>query len=157
MKRYRLVREQLLHGRLEEVFQFFSNAGNLEAITPPWLGFRILTPLPIEMREGTLLRYRLRLAGMPVSWRTRIARWEPPGRFVDVQEAGPYALWRHTHEFRARGDEVLMRDVVRYALPLGSIGSLVHALIVRWALGRIFDYRFAVLEKRFAREGSTRA
>jgi ligand-binding SRPBCC domain-containing protein len=137
-----LRREQRLPGAPDEVFPFFADAGNLEAITPPWLSFRIVTPRPIPMGAGTLIEYRLRLRGLPISWLTRIETWEPGVRFVDAQLRGPYALWHHTHEFApAPGGGTLMRDTVRYALPLGPAGALAHRLFVRRDLERIFDFR----------------
>ena len=97
---YVLRREQRLPGTPEEVFPFFADAGNLEAITPPWLGFHVVTPRPIEMRPGALIEYRLRLHRLPIAWLTRIEEWVPSERFVDMQLTGPYRLWHHTHEFR---------------------------------------------------------
>jgi ligand-binding SRPBCC domain-containing protein len=137
-----LERSQRLALSAEEAFAFYADARNLEALTPPWLGFRVVTPGTIEMREGALIEYRLRLHGLPVRWRTRIDAWEPPLRFVDRQLSGPYALWEHTHTFEPDGDDaVIIRDRVRYALPLGPLGSLAHALVVRRDLERIFDFR----------------
>ncbi len=137
-----LRREQHLPGSPEEVFPFFADAGNLEAITPPWLGFEVVTPRPIAMRPGALIEYRLRLHRLPVSWLTRIEEWEPGVRFVDAQLTGPYKLWHHTHEFEpAAGGGTLMRDVVRYALPPGPLGTLAHAVLVRRDVERIFDFR----------------
>ena len=140
-----LHREQRLPGAPKEVFPFFADAANLEAITPPWLGFHVVTPSPIEMRPGTLIEYRLRLHRLPVSWLTRIEEWETDPthpRFVDVQLTGPYRLWHHTHAFRPHPDGgTLMTDTVRYALPLGPLGSLAHRLLVRRDLERIFDFR----------------
>lgn len=141
-----LVREQRLPGTPEEVFPFFADAANLEAITPPWLHFRIVTPGTVEMREGTLIEYRLSLRGIPIRWRTRIDEWEPGVRFVDRQLSGPYRLWHHTHEFEPAGErQTLMRDTVRYALPLGPLGEIAHRLIVRRDLARIFDHRAAAV------------
>ena len=142
MKTYLLAREQWIPRDLSTVFDFFAAAENLERLTPDWLHFRIRTPLPLEMREGTRIDYTIRLAGVPMRWRTRIETWQPGRSFSDVQERGPYALWEHTHEFRAHGDGVLMVDRVRYALPLGPLGRAVHALAVRATLSAIFDYRF---------------
>jgi ligand-binding SRPBCC domain-containing protein len=137
-----LRREQVLPRAPEEVFPFFADAHNLEAITPPWLGFRVVTPRPIAMRAGTLIEYRLRLRGLPLAWLTRIAEWMPGVRFVDEQLSGPYRLWHHTHEFEPDGaGGTLMRDTVRYALPLWPLGEVAHALLVRRDLAAIFDHR----------------
>ena len=154
MRIYRLEREQWIAAPQARVFAFFADAANLETLTPPWVGFRFLTPLPIAMRPGAHIEYRLVLAGVPVHWRTRITVWEPEGRFVDIQERGPYALWEHTHEFEPCGDGVLMRDAVRYALPFGPLGRLVHAVAVRSALAAIFEYRFARIRALFPRPSS---
>ena len=137
----RLERSQLLPRPIEEVFGFFSDAANLEAITPPFLRFRIRTPMPIAMCAGARIEYTLRLYGAPVRWRTLITRWEPGACFVDVQEFGPYALWRHTHEFESRGRSTLMRDTVEYMEPLGPLGRMAHVMFVKRALERIFDFR----------------
>jgi ligand-binding SRPBCC domain-containing protein len=138
---YHLERGQLVERPLHDVFEFFSDAVNLEALTPPFLGFSILTPLPIEMRQGVRIDYALALFGVPMRWRTRITVWEPEGRFVDEQESGPYTLWRHTHEFEARGGATLVRDRVDYQIPFGPLGQLARAFFVRGTLERIFDFR----------------
>jgi ligand-binding SRPBCC domain-containing protein len=146
---YELRREQWLQAEIGRVFSFFSDAANLERITPAWVGFRIRTPLPIEMAPDARLEYTLRLAGVPFYWRTRIVEWKPHESFVDVQERGPYALWEHSHHFRPLGDGVWMTDVVRYALPLSWLGRLAHAVAVRAALAAIFDYRAARIRELF--------
>jgi ligand-binding SRPBCC domain-containing protein len=147
---YRLERRQIIRRPRAEVFEFFSRAENLQAITPDFLHFHVRTPLPIVLREGTLIEYRLRLYGVPFVWRSRIESFQAPERFVDVQVRGPYARWTHLHEFRAhRGDPprasgeeaTEMLDRVDYALPLGRWMRPVHALLVRRSLARIFDYR----------------
>ena len=126
------------------------NARNLEEITPPWLGFRILTIWPILIAAGTRIRYRLAWHGLPVTWTTQIRRWDPPFHFIDVQLSGPYRLWHHTHRFETRDGGTRMTDVVRYRLPFGMIGRAVHALKVRRDVERIFDYRFKRIGKLFA-------
>jgi ligand-binding SRPBCC domain-containing protein len=137
-----LRREQRLPGAPGDVFPFFADARNLEAITPPWLGFSVTTPGPIVMRPGALIEYTLKLHGVALSWRTTIAVWDPPRRFVDVQVRGPYRLWHHTHEFEPGADGgTLMRDTVRYALPLGPLGEIAHRALVRRDLAAIFDFR----------------
>lgn len=136
-----LRREQLVHAPLEEVFDFFAQARNLEAITPPWLSFQVLAPEPTEVRSGTVIRYRLRLHRVPLSWISRIEEWEPGRRFVDRQLKGPYRLWHHTHDFERHPEGTLVRDSVRYELPVGFLGEVAHVLFVRRDLARIFDYR----------------
>ena len=145
-----LQRTQVLPARPDEVFAFFADARNLEAITPSFLRFRVVTPGPITMREGALIDYRLRLHGIPIRWRTRIEVWEPPLRFVDAQLRGPYRSWRHEHTFSAApGGGTLMRDRVDYELPLGPLGAIAHALFVRRDLARIFDHRASAVASYF--------
>ncbi len=129
-----------------EVFPFFADAHNLERITPPFLRFRVRTPRPIEMKEGTLIDYSLRLRGLPLRWRTRIGAWEPGSRFVDEQVRGPYRRWVHTHTFEDHPGGTLCRDRVEYAF-LGD--RLVHSWLVRREVERIFAYRAEALRKIF--------
>ena len=110
--------------QLREVFPFFSDAKNLEAITPPYLQFKILTPGPIALQAGTLIDYRIRLLGIPMYWRTQIESFESPLRFTDIQIRGPYRLWHHTHQFLDTPEGTLMTDLVRYQMPFGPLGSL---------------------------------
>jgi len=124
-----------------EVYAFFADPHNLEAITPDFLRFRMETPGPIPMVAGTLIDYRLSLAGVPFSWRTRIEDVVPGERFVDVQLAGPYRTWRHLHTFADAPGGTRVGDRVEYELPLGPLGDLAHALFVERALRRIFDHR----------------
>jgi ligand-binding SRPBCC domain-containing protein len=147
---YVLERTQRIPRPLGEVFPFFADAYNLEAITPPFLRFRILTPRPIPMAPGSCIDYRLQLFGIPFRWRTRIERFDPGVGFVDAQIRGPYRLWHHTHEFERAGDATHMRDVVRYALPLGPLGTLAHTIAVRRMLDEIFAFRRRRIEEIFA-------
>ena len=142
MKLHVLTREQRLPGTPDLVFPYFAEALNLEEITPPWLGFRVLTPEPIEMRAGAMIDYRLELHRLALRWRTEIVLWDPPRRFVDVQLSGPYLLWHHTHDFEpAPGGGTTMRDTVRYALTFGPLGAIAHRALVRRDLAAIFDFR----------------
>lgn len=140
--------EQQIDLPIHEVFDFFSRAENLQRITPPLLDFKITSPLPIEMKAGALIDYRLKVRGLPMKWRTLIEVWDPPHRFVDTQLKGPYSLWHHTHEFVALGDKsTLIRDTVRYRLPFGPLGLLVHKLIVKNDIRKIFDFRLLEVPK----------
>ena len=141
MRIHELRREQVLDGTPEELFGFFADAFNLEALTPPLLRFRVVTPAPIEMGAGAFIQYRLRLHGVPFGWKTLIQAWEPPHRFVDVQVSGPYALWHHTHELEVHADGTLMRDTVRYAVGFGPLGELANRVLVRRDVEAIFDFR----------------
>jgi len=137
---HKLTRELSIPRPVEAVFDFFSDARNLEQITPPELRFRVTTSGPIEMGTGTNIHYRLSLFRIPFGWTTRIDTWDPPDRFVDVQIAGPFARWEHTHWFEASEAETTIRDEVIYELPFAPFGELAGSL-VRRELDRIFDFR----------------
>ena len=152
MRIHVLERAQVLPYPVEQVFAFFADAGNLELITPTWLHFRLLTPLPIVMSKGTRIEYRIRWRWVPWPWVTEICEWQPPFSFIDQQLRGPYRLWHHTHRFDAVAEGTRMTDVVRYALPYGPIGNAAHRLLVRHDLERIFAYRRACVGKVFESE-----
>jgi ligand-binding SRPBCC domain-containing protein len=143
--------EQWFPLRPEEVFTFFSDALNLELITPSWLRFKVLTVSPIEMREGTVIDYRLRLRGIPLRWQSQITAWEPPHRFVDQQRQGPYRLWIHEHTFVESNGGTLARDRVEYAVPGGM---LVQKFFVEPELKRIFAYRSRRMQEILVYEAS---
>jgi ligand-binding SRPBCC domain-containing protein len=138
---YKLEHEQLVPRPLHEVFSFFSRSENLEAITPAWLHFSVLSVAPQPLRKGTIIRYKLRVRGVPLRWTSEIVEWRPPHKFVDVQRKGPYKLWHHTHLFFAEGANTRIRDEVLYSLPFGVIGTLAHRLAVRRDVERIFAFR----------------
>ncbi len=146
---YTLTRTTFLPADLVRVFDIFRNPRNLEAFTPPWLSFRILSTSEEIVREGTRIRYRLSLAGFPLSWESRITEYVELSHFADEQLSGPYRRWYHRHTFRVVPGGVEMTDVVDYALPFGPLGRLVHWLIVRHQLRAIFDYRTKVMTEMF--------
>lgn len=151
MRAHLLEREQHVASPPDQAFALYSDAFRLEDITPPWLAFRVVTAPPIRMGPGTLIDYRLRVRGVPLRWRTRIEVWELGRRFVDRQVAGPYRFWLHSHEFDpGPGGGTIIRDRVRYALPLGPVGALAHLVIVRRDLRRIFDFRRDAVERLLA-------
>jgi ligand-binding SRPBCC domain-containing protein len=149
VKVYELRRETWINRPVEEIFDWFSDARNLEVLTPDFLRFRILTPGKIEMRPGAIIDYSLRVRAVPIRWRTTIETWDAPRSFTDTQTKGPYSLWHHTHRFEARDGGTWMEDVVKYALPFGILGRFVHWLQVRRDVEKIFDYRTAKIKELF--------
>jgi ligand-binding SRPBCC domain-containing protein len=141
----RLEYETLVRAPLEAAFAFFSDASNLEWLTPPWVRFSIVTPPPIVMRAGLEIDYRIRLHGVPLAWTSRIDVWEPGRRFVDRQIAGPYWWWRHEHRFEAAGGATRVIDEVEY-LPRVA---WMTAGVVRRDVERIFRYRQDALQRIF--------
>lgn len=144
MNEHLIERQVWVPRPVSKVFPFFAAAENLERITPPELGFRIRSNLPIEMRCGTLIDYTIKLYGIPMKWRTEITRWNPPHSFEDTQLSGPYAKWVHTHRFVEDRGGTTIEDRIEYALPFGFLGRIGHALVTR-QLKRIFVYRESVL------------
>lgn len=143
-----LYREVIIPRPIEEVFPFFSIPENLSKLTPPFLGFSILTPSPIVMGKHALIDYELRIMGVPTRWTTLITDYDPPHRFVDQQLKGPYSFWHHTHTFESVPEGTRMTDTVRYVIPFGIMGRLASPF-VRWMLRRIFDYRMIVIKQQF--------
>jgi ligand-binding SRPBCC domain-containing protein len=157
MRMHQLIRKQVLPLTPREIFSFFESPENLSLITPPWLGFRILTPSPVTMKVGTLIDYTIKWIGIPVRWTTLITTYEPPSSFVDEQIRGPYALWHHTHAFRETEEGVTeMTDTVHYMLPYGWLGDVAHALVVRRQLEEIFTYRMEAVAATFSTGGRPR-
>jgi ligand-binding SRPBCC domain-containing protein len=151
-KAYTLSATMMLPVDRETLFHFFSDAFQLEQITPPWLNFRVITPAPIVIQAGTLIDYKLKLRGFPIRWRTEISTWDPPYSFTDRQLKGPYYLWEHFHTFEEVEGGTLVSDQVNYR----SIGgALVHSLFVKNDLLKIFAWRQQKMTERFANEGAT--
>jgi ligand-binding SRPBCC domain-containing protein len=144
---HRIERVQLVPLSVDDAFAFFADAYNLEALTPPWLRFRILTTGPIPMEEGATIDYVLTLHRLRVRWRSEIVEWRPGRRFVDRQVDGPFRLWEHTHTFEARLDGTLIRDDVLYRMPYGALGAIARRMVVARDLERIFDYRCDAVDR----------
>jgi ligand-binding SRPBCC domain-containing protein len=144
-----LQREQWVDAPLTQVFGFFSEARNLDRITPRWLGFKLLNQSTPRIEAGTLIQYRLAWHGLPMRWTTLIEEWTPPTKFVDVQLKGPYGLWRHTHTFAESKGGTLVRDTVEYRVPFGMLGRLFAGGMVRRDVELIFDYRVTKIGEIF--------
>ncbi len=146
MKTFEFKSEIFIPRTVSEIFPFFTDARNLDYLTPEWLHFRFDPTAPIAIERGTSIDYRLRVRGVPIRWRSRIAVWDPPYRFVDEQVRGPYRKWIHEHRFRPVDGGTLVEDRVEYAV---WGGWLVQRLVIARDITRIFDYRRARLEAYF--------
>jgi ligand-binding SRPBCC domain-containing protein len=144
------LRCEMISGRpLAETFAVFEDPYNLAKITPPWLKFRVTSPERVQMWQGAEIQYVIRWLNVPIRWNTRITQYDPPQKFVDEQEQGPYTLWRHQHTFEETSAGTKVKDEVHYTLPFGFLGRLVHAVVVRRQLLAIFRYRQTELGKIF--------
>jgi ligand-binding SRPBCC domain-containing protein len=146
---YILERTQIVPAEIDEAFAFFSEARNLEPITPGWLRFAIVRA-PERLEGGSLIHYRLRLLGVPIRWLTEIGEWKPPRSFADRQLVGPYPLWEHTHRFAPVAGGTEIYDHVRYRLPGGPFAPVVQRALVGPWLDEIFDFRAARLREMLA-------
>ena len=148
---YQLLKKQFVPATIEEVWDFISSPNNLKEITPDYMGFDITSEnLPDKMYAGMIITYKVRpVAGIPMTWITEMTHVEEKRYFVDEQRVGPYALWHHQHIIEPHGNGVMMTDIVSYKPPLGFIGSIANALLIRRQLEGIFAYRENALKKRF--------
>ena len=142
---YELTDHFVVSADPSRTWDFFSRADNLPLITPPWLGFKVVTQGPIRMARDTLLDYTIRWMGVPVKWRTKIVDWSPPRQFIDLQVKGPYALWLHQHTFMQTAEGVECTERVIYRLPVPVVGRVVHAAVVGRQLREIFRFRRNVI------------
>lgn len=140
---YTLEPTQVVAMPHERCWSFFSDPRNLGTITPPSLGFGVLSHQPAQIHPGLMIRYRVSpLARVPLTWVTEITHVRAPDYFVDEQRIGPYRLWHHEHTFRAvDASHTEVRDLVHYVPPLGPIGAILNNLVIRRQLERIFDFR----------------
>lgn len=145
-KEYTLESEILLPKPIDEVFAFFSDARNLERLTPSFLQFHIIEPDKISMKIGEFINYKLKLHGIPFAWTSEITSWEAPHRFTDEQRRGPYRYWIHHHMFESRGQSTLVKDYVRYSV-FG--GYLIEKFFVRQNLEKIFNCRLEQMKSIF--------
>ena len=150
MKIYKFNKKQIINLPIEVVFSFFSKPENLALITPSKLAFKILTPTPILMTNGKLIDYTIRLMGFTVHWRTLITKYNPPYDFVDEQIKGPYTFWHHTHTFKEIDGGVEIRDNIKYAIPMGILGGILHFIYIRNDLEKIFSHRKTVINNLFS-------
>lgn len=134
---------------LKQVFEYFGDAKNLEAITPPWLNFKIVSMSTPEIREGTLIDYKLKVHGFPMKWRTLIEDWTPGIQFIDTQLKGPYKKWHHTHRFSKLAKGTLIEDRVIYRLPGGLLGSALMGGKIKQDVTEIFKFRTMKIRERF--------
>ena len=135
-----------LSKKSDEVFEFFSDANNLQVLTPNFLKFKILSNLPDKIKLNDEIDYRISLRYIPIKWRSKITVWEPNKRFVDEQILGPYRQWVHEHLFIDNEDGCLAIDKVKYKIWFGFI---VDKLFVKKELERIFSFRANMLSELF--------
>ena len=144
-----LTKETIINRPLNEVFDFFSKAENLNKLTPPELSFKIITPLPIEIKQGAVIDYKIKLNGIPFYWKTEITIFEPQKRFIDKQLKGPYKVWIHEHTFEERDGKTYMKDIVQFLSPGWILEPLINKLFVEKKVKAIFDYRETILKGLF--------
>ena len=148
---YQLKTEQQIPASLDEVWQFISAPGNLKEITPDYMGFDITSDQDLsQMYPGMIISYKVSpLLGIKMTWVTEITHVEDKKFFVDEQRVGPYKIWHHQHILEENDKGVMMKDIVTYVPPLGFLGAIANALMIKGQLKQIFDYRRIAVEKMF--------
>ena len=148
-KIYTFYKEQFVPSDMDTVFEFFSRPENLEKITPTSMGFNIITPSPIEMKEGAIIDYTVKIMGVPMRWRTMITSYKKNEYFVDEQLKGPYSYWHHRHSFKEVEGGVLIIDEITYALPIQAFRKIVHPVLIKPQIEQIFNFRFKTIQDKF--------
>ncbi|MGK2905079.1 MAG: SRPBCC family protein [Desulfuromonadales bacterium] len=153
-----LEREIILDADQGKVWEFLSTPINLNELTPPDLNFQVMSEVPDTMYNGLLILYEIQIPMFGKHrWLTEIKHIQDGAFFIDEQRFGPYRLWYHQHRIeRSEGNKTRMIDRVFYQLPFGVIGTLVHKLLVRNMLEKIFDYRVRRLAELFGEKASHR-
>lgn len=147
---FQLQRTQIIPADLETCWDFFSAPGNLQLITPDYMGFHVRTKVPEQMYPGLIIAYTITpLLGIRMQWVTEITHVRDKEFFVDEQRSGPYRLWHHEHHFKAVEGGTEMTDILTYQLPLGFLGKLMHRFVVKKKLDEIFAYRFEKTKEIF--------
>jgi ligand-binding SRPBCC domain-containing protein len=142
---------QLLNAQRDHVWDFISSPSNLKDITPPDMGFDILSEdLPQRIYPGMMILYKVKpLLGIPLTWLTEITQVKEGFYFVDEQRYGPYSLWHHEHHLEEKGSQTIMTDIVHYQVPMGLLGELVNKLVVKKKLGEIFNHRYNIMNHKY--------
>ncbi|MEP6468023.1 MAG: SRPBCC family protein, partial [Parafilimonas sp.] len=152
-KVYSLKSIQKIPVDINTAWDFFSKPGNLNAITPKKLGFKIISAYhEEEMYAGQIIEYTVKpLLGVPLYWMTEITHVKDKIYFIDEQRFGPYSLWHHQHHFKQVGDGIEMTDLVHYKLPFWFIGDVANAVLVKNQLTEIFQFRHKAVEEKFGK------
>jgi ligand-binding SRPBCC domain-containing protein len=140
---------QYVPDKVENVFDFFSAAKNLEEITPDFLNFKVKNMSSEFIQKDTIINYKLKIHGFPVYWQTQIIEWEPLKKFIDYQNKGPYSLWHHTHTFTTLQNGTLIEDRIKYQIPGHIFGLLFLGYFIRKDVSQIFNYRIKSIQKKF--------
>jgi len=153
MSTYTLQHTQKIPVPINKAWDFISSPLNLQLITPPYMGFKVISPgLPEKMYPGMMIQYKVSpLLGIPLTWVSEISQVQEFEFFVDEQRVGPYALWHHQHHLAEINGGVLMTDIVNYKPPFGILGNLANSLLIKKQLRAIFEYRRTKLEELFGK------
>ena len=143
--------EQFIPTSADQVWEFISSPNNLKTITPPYMGFDIISKdLPTKMYPGMIISYIVKpLLGIKTNWVTEITHIRENEYFVDEQRVGPYSLWHHQHMLEEVKGGTLMKDIVTYKPPFGFLGAIANSIIIRNKLMEIFDFRRSALNKKW--------
>lgn len=148
---YTLKRSQKLPISQDVAWAFFSNPANLLHLTPSWVHISDQTLQPAKsIRPGYLFVVQMKLLHLfPVWWAGKITEVQAPHSFVDELCYGPFRFWHHTHRIVPIPGGVEIQDTVQYALPLPIISNVLHTLLVKHQINRLFDYRAKMLVEFF--------
>lgn len=141
MSETRLTFASPIRASADILYDWHSHDGAFDRLSPPWANVTVLESRG-TMQSGDGKRLRLGIGPIGIPWSIVHESPETGLGFVDIQQSGPFASWKHDHRFLADSTMAsILQDQLTYTLPLGAAGKIVAGRPVQHKLEELFHYR----------------